>query len=106
MTLDQSRVNEFARRFADRASLSYLDETAIAYEAARLAKHKVIVAAYEVDDVWQFSIVRGDDLARQYLRGESASLDFEAVLVDDAATARALHNALARREKPRLRAVK
>jgi hypothetical protein len=90
----------------DRVECSYLDESALAYEAARLAHHEAVFACYFEGDVPQFVCVKGSTPGLRYLRGETDSLDFEAVFVDDAHTATALREAFKRLERPALRLVR
>ena len=103
----QDQIDALFREVADRIGQTYFDEAAIVYEAARLDRNEVVLIFYfeNVDyEKGDFSnsranvvVAKGGEEVKQYLRGESSTLEFEAVLATDLTAASALNAALKRR---------
>jgi hypothetical protein len=108
MALDnQERFSRFVSiEIIERAAKSYFDESAVEYEAARLAQHQVVFVLYRGTVIHAVCIKGAQELQR-YLRGEIAFLsDIASVYAHSKAAAFALRDRMRAQRKPQLRVVK
>lgn len=104
--------NTLARAFrgpciAARAVQTFFDEANVDYEAARLARHRVVLV-YWMNDARTIGLeaAKGRDDVLRYLAGEDDLPNFEVVAAPDREAARALMEAFKRRDqRPALRVV-
>jgi hypothetical protein len=111
---NSKRANDFLNAAANRATETYLDESNLAYEAARLEKFAVVVvvhfpkgmtaeevkAAVDQGQMTETNIrcVKGDEPLRRYLHHEIDSVEWESVYTTDADNAIALEKLLSKNE--------